>query len=65
MAFNRLWRHVSPHTSHFIIEFRLNASTTIVHQAAFPPNFPDGSRPPAPTLSRRDKGTVVRATRGR
>ena len=47
MAFSRLWRHLPPHTSHFMIEFRWNASTAMVHQAAFPPNFPDGSRPPA------------------
>ncbi len=46
-AFRRLLTHSPPSTSRFIAEFRLNASTTIAHHAAFAPNFPDGSLPPA------------------
>ncbi len=46
-AFIRLLTHSSPNTNCFIAEFRLNANTTIAHHAAFDPNFPDGSLPPA------------------
>ena len=46
-AFRRLLTHSSPSTNCFIAEFRLNANTAIAHHAAFAPNFPDGSLPPA------------------
>ena len=46
-ALRRLWDHGAPHTSRFMAELRLKASTAMAHQAALAPNRPEGSRPPA------------------